>query len=77
MSHAIFSTVLQIPVLTEKKGKSSLVEGLELNGRLVMVYSQEGLNDVGNAKGCCCCGGNEIMQAASVNLNVLVYALLY
>ena len=42
-----------------------------------MVYSQEGLNDVGNAKGCCCCGGNEIMQAAAVNLNVLVYALLY
>ena len=77
MSHAIFSTVMQIPVLTDKQGRSSLVEGLELDGRLVMVYSKEGLNDVGNAKGCCCCGGNEIMQAASVNLNVLVYALLY
>jgi hypothetical protein len=32
---------------------------------------------VKNAKGCCCCGGNEIMQAAQVNLNALVYALLY
>ena len=77
MSHAIFSTVAAIPALTDKHGKSALVEGLELDGRLVMVYSKEGLNDVSNAKGCCCCGGNEIMQAASVNLNVLVYALLY
>jgi hypothetical protein len=77
MSHPMFSTVLSIPVLTDKKGKSALLEGLEINGRLVMVYSSEGLNDVANAKGCCCCGGNEIMQAAQVNLNVLVYALLY
>lgn len=77
MSHAIFSTVMNIPVLTDKSGKSALVEGLEIGGRLVMVYSKEGLNDVANAKGCCCCGGNEIMQAALVNLNVLVYALLY
>lgn len=77
MSHPIFSTVMNIPVLTDKSGKSALVEGLEIGGRLVMVYSKEGLNDVANAKGCCCCGGNEIMQAALVNLNVLVYALLY
>lgn len=77
MTHALFSTVLTIPRLTDKGGKTQLVEGMELNGRLVMVYSREGLNDVKNAKGCCCCGGNEIMQAAQVNLNALVYALLY
>lgn len=77
MTHPIFSTALNIPRLTDKGGKAQLVEGLEINGRLVMVYSREGLNDVKNAKGCCCCGGNEIMQAAQVNLNALVYALLY
>jgi hypothetical protein len=77
MTHPLFSTALNIPRLTDKGGKAQLVEGLEINGRLVMVYSREGLNDVKNAKGCCCCGGNEIMQAAQVNLNALVYALLY
>ncbi len=77
MTHPLFSTALNIPRLTDKGGKSQLVEGLEINGRLAMVYSREGLNDVKNAKGCCCCGGNEIMQAAQVNLNALVYALLY
>jgi hypothetical protein len=77
MTHAVFSTVNNITRLTDKGGKSQLVEGLEINGRLAMIYSREGLNDVKNAKGCCCCGGNEIMQAAQVNLNALVYALLY
>lgn len=77
MTHPVFSTVNNIPRLTDKGGKSQLVEGLEINGRLAMIYSREGLNDVKNAKGCCCCGGNEIMQAAQVNLNALVYALLY
>ena len=49
----------------------------EVNGRLVMVYSKDGLNDVSNAKGCCCCGGNMIVEAVLVNVNVFTYALLY
>jgi hypothetical protein len=53
------------------------VEGLEINGRLAFVYSKDGLNDVANAKGCCCCGGNMIMEAVAVNVNVFTYALLY
>lgn len=77
MDHALFSTVHQIPKLVEKKGRTVLLEGLELNGRLVLVYSTEGLNDVGNAKGCCCCGGDEIQNAARVNVNVFTYAVLY
>ena len=48
-----------------------------VNGRLVMVYSKDGLNDVSNAKGCCCCGGNMIVEAVLVNVNVFTYALLY
>ena len=77
MSHAIFSTVKKIPRLTDKYGKPALIEGLEIDGRLVLVYSKEGLNDVSNAKGCCCCGGNQINECVQVNVNVLTYALLY
>jgi hypothetical protein len=77
MNHAIFSTVNKIPRLTDKQGKVALLEGLEVNGRLVLVYSKEGLNDVAHAKGCCCCGGNQINECALVNVNVFTYALLY
>jgi hypothetical protein len=77
MTHPIFSVVNHIPRLTEKHGKIVSLEGLEINGRLVMVYSKEGLNDVHNASGCCCCGGNEISDPARVNVNVFTYAVLY
>jgi len=77
MSHPIFSIVHKIPRLTDKHGGESFVEGMEINGRLVMVYSKDGLNDVGNAHGCCCCGGNMINESVLVNVNVFTYALLY
>lgn len=77
MSHPIFSTVKSISRLTDKQGGVTLIEGLEINGRLVMAYSKDGLNDVNNAKGCCCCGGNMIVQSADVNVNILTYSLLY
>lgn len=77
MTHPIFSLVNPIPRLTEKNGRQVMLEGLELNGRLVLVYSKEGLNDVEQAKGCCCCGGNEIRDPARVNVNVFTYAVLY
>jgi hypothetical protein len=77
MSHPAFSTVNRIGRLTDKKGAQAYIEGMEVNGRLVMVYSKDGLNDVANAKGCCCCGGNMIMESVLVNVNVFTYALLY
>jgi hypothetical protein len=77
MNHPLFSIVHQIPRLTDKHGKPVMLEGLEINGRLVLVYSSEGVNDVANAKGCCCCGGNEVNNPARVNVNVFTYALLY
>ncbi len=77
MTHSVFSTVGKISVLRCKQGNSALLEGLEINGRLVMIHSGEGLNDVHNAKGCCCCGGNEILDSARVNVNIFTYALLY
>lgn len=77
MSHPVFSTVNQISRLTDKHGALAYIEGVEVNGRLVMVYSKDGLNDVANAKGCCCCGGNMIIESVLVNVNVFTYALLY
>jgi len=77
MSHPIFNIVNPIPRLTEKHGRPAVLEGLEINGRLVVVYSKEGLNDVQHATGCCCCGGNELAQPERINVNVFTYAVLY
>ena len=78
MTHQIFSTVYKVPRLTLMHGGSTtLVEGLEINGRLVLVYSREGLNDARNAKGCCCCGGDQINEGEMVNVNLFTYAMLY
>jgi hypothetical protein len=77
MTHPIFSVVNPISELKEKHGRSVSLEGLEINGRLALVYSTEGLNDVEHASGCCCCGGNEIENPARVNVNIFTYAVLY
>lgn len=77
MTHPVFSTVYQIKTLTLKGGGTGLVDGIELNGRLVMIYSTEGLNDAHHATGCCCCGGNQINEAEQVNVNILIYSLLH
>jgi hypothetical protein len=77
MTHPIFGTVAKIPRLTVKSGKIVLLEGLMIDGRLALVYSQDGLNDVAKAKGCCCCGGDEVRQCLDVNINILTYALIY
>lgn len=77
LTHPIFSLVHPISSLKASNGKAATLEGLEIDGRLVMVYSKEGLNDVANAEGCCCCGGSEIRDAAMINVNVFCYAALY
>jgi len=77
MSHPIFSTVHNIDTLVDKKGKPVFLKGLHMNGRLVLVHSPEGLNDVKNAEGCCCCGGNEIRDPARVNVNIFTYAAVF
>lgn len=76
MSHEIFSTVTKIRDLTVR-GRSVLLQGIIINGRLALVHSPEGLNNASNAKGCCCCGGAEISQAREVNVNAVAYALLH
>ena len=77
MSHPIFHTVYDISVLKTKKANARL-DAMEIDGKIVLVYSSEGLNDTQNAgPGCCCCGGSEIRNAREVNANLLAYALTH
>lgn len=78
MSHPIFHTVYEIERLECKHAESTQLEGLEIDGKIVLIFSQDGLNDTGNAGGnCCCCGGDEIRNALQVNVNLLAYALTH
>jgi hypothetical protein len=76
--HPVFSTVYQIEDLglAKSEGKGHL-EAAEIDGRLVVVYSADGLNNTANAPGCCCCGGNELTNSLQLNVNILAYALLH
>lgn len=76
--HAVFSTVYRIDDLglAKSEGRGHL-EGVERDGRLVMIYSADGLNNTANAPGCCCCGGNELTNSLQLNVNILAYALLH
>jgi hypothetical protein len=76
--HAIFRTVF--PLTDFKLSKSAdeaQLLGFSREGKLVVVYSPDGLNDSSNAHGCCCCGGNELRNAREINANILAYALLH
>lgn len=77
-THSLFRTVHDIKELKlQHAGESAKLEGIELNGKLVVVYSPHGLNDTSHTEGCCCCGGNEIVNALEMNVNIIIYALLY
>jgi hypothetical protein len=73
--HEIFQTVFEIKKLGTKKDDTTL-NGLTIGGKIVLVYSSDGLNDTQTMHGCCCCGGNEIANAQEMNVNILTYALL-
>ena len=76
--HPLFRTVNKIESFTFKAGTgNAFLEGLEINGKIVCVYSAEGLNDTSHTEGCCCCGGNEILNSLDVNVNIFAYALLH
>ncbi len=78
MTHPIFDMVHKVPQLhLEKKKGTTMLQGIEIDGRLALVFSPEGLNDTDHTKGCCCCGGNEVSESMLMNINLLVYALLY
>ncbi len=77
LEHPVFHMVYEIEQLEAKHGTPKELEGVTVNGRLAVLYSQDGLNDTEHTTGCCCCGGNELANALQVNVNVLAYALLY
>jgi hypothetical protein len=79
MDHPLFETVFDIRHCKLRKSSgSATLQGLELDGRIVVIYSPEGLNDTANAgRGCCCCGGNEIANSREINVNIITYALTH
>ena len=77
MTHPLFHTVYDIDSLQTKHGEPHALEGLSVDGQLVLVYSRDGLNDTAHTSGCCCCGGNEIANAEQINVNILAYALTF
>ena len=77
MDHELFSMVHTITNLPTKRGAQIKLQGMTVNGRLAILYSPEGLNNARNAKGCCCCGGNELKNSREINVNALIYALVY
>lgn len=77
MEHKLFKTVYEIKQILVRHGRPKPLEGLEINGRIAVVYSPDGLNDTGHVKGCCCCGGNEISNCSQINVNILAYALTH
>lgn len=77
-SHPVFHTVYDITELRCKGTHRAHLEGLEIDGKAVMIFSPDGLNDTGKAgPRCCCCGGNEIQNARQMNVNLLAYTLTH
>jgi hypothetical protein len=76
MDHPIFRTVFNVDRLDMSHGGDAKLLGLTIAGKIVLVYSRDGLNDTATMHGCCCCGGNEIKNSQKVNANILAYALL-
>ena len=78
MDHPLFRTVYQIKKLDlHHPAEDARLEGLEMDGKMVVIYSPHGLNDTTHTEGCCCCGGNEISNSLEVDVNIFVYALLH
>ena len=75
--HPVFHTVHDIRAIRVKSGKPNPLKGLSVDGKLAVVYSVDGLNDTEHTSGCCCCGGNEILNAEKINVNILAYALMF
>ena len=76
LTHPIFRTLYDVKRLDMSHGGEAKLLGLTLSGKIVLIFSPDGLNDTGTMHGCCCCGGNEIKNSQKVNANVLAYALL-
>jgi len=73
--HALMHTLFRIERVRTAWPTPEPLWGLEIDGRLAIVYSPAGLNDSANLEAeCCCCGTNEVTNARQINANALVYA---
>jgi len=78
LTHPIYRTVYKVTSVKTSHGhKGAVLEGITYNGKIVVLFSPDGLNDTAHARNCCCCGGDELDQAEYINVNVLAYALLH
>ncbi len=75
--HPVFHGVYEIDGLRgQKVGGDPHLLGLELGGRLAVLYAPNGLNATGElGRECCCCGGDELANARPVLVNTLVWVL--
>ena len=76
--HDVYRCVYDVDYSRYRSGVARLPElrALEVDGRLAMVWSPDGLNDTAALGGeCCCCGGDEVQSARRLNVNLLLYAL--
>lgn len=74
--HPLFRTLNDLRAIPLKHDGTARFEGVIRDGRLACLFSPEGLNDTKHVNGCCCCGGNEVLNAEEVVANALVYALV-
>src|SRR5262249_2862258 len=78
LNHPIYRTVYTISSLvTHHDRRGANLEGLFYKGRIVAIFTPDGLNDTSHAENCCCCGGDELDRAEYINVNILAYALLH
>ena len=81
LEHEVFHTLYDIREFVSRKRARVSLQGLQIGGRLGVVFSAQGLNDSGSAgvdeKGasCCCCTGDEILGAKYLNANIVMYAM--
>ena len=76
--HPAYHLVYDVSHSGYRRGGARLPElrALRRGGRIVLIWSPDGLNDSAAASDeCCCCGGNEVGAARQLNVNLLVLAL--
>ncbi len=78
LSHPLYRTIYPVTTTQTEHGHNGAnLEGLFYNGRVVVVFSPDGLNDTAHAQNCCCCGGDEMDKSEYLNADILAYALLH
>ncbi len=54
MNHALFKTIFTVKSLKLSHGGMGKLQGITHNGKLVVAFASDGLNDTSNTEGCCC-----------------------